>query len=199
MSEIPSVPPTPVPPVTPAPVHRSLIRWTNLPVPIPNLQGGTLATGFDVIWKLAITVIVILLLVHPGCLDRLRPVPPGPTPPGPTPPGPNVPLSLVAPFSTDTDADKAASARTLATVYRNQAPAAADRADVATIADLDKAVRDASIAAIGALTLPNTRSAIGAYLRSRITAQRDTPLTPALRSQIKGEFARIATALEALH
>lgn len=194
MSEVPnSSNPLAGPPPPVSPDHARPIRWVEVPVPIPNVQVAPISTAFDILWKTTITVLVALILINPSCLRRPWPIPPGPGPtPGPT-------LSLATAFAADTDPDKITSARSLASVYRNQAPAAADRVDITTIGDLDRTVRDASVQAIGALTLANTRTAIGTYLHSRIPTKRETPLTAALRTQIKAEFTKVALALEALH
>lgn len=117
---------------------------------------------------------------------------PPPDPIDPPPPPPTDPLgkALAAAYAADSGKDKRPA---LASVFREAAKKASDEA-LFEVKDLVAFVAERRKATVGD-ALPITRGAIGEYLDANL---KGGFLNPASRQLAEAEFAKIATALEAL-
>ncbi len=122
----------------------------------------------------------------------------GPSPNPPIPPAPTDSLvaALQAAYSSDADANKAALLSNLAgCVSTVVAKAQAQGAAIQTDTDLYTFIHNTANAAVGAGTLMKTRTAVGAYLSTKLPVASGVPLTPAIWSAAAQAYQDVATAL----
>jgi hypothetical protein len=132
--------------------------------------------------------------------------PPGPPPPPPPPPGPPVPPPpapdaelaklLADAFAKDTDTDKVTNKGKLASLYRAAASTTVNDTGLTTVKDIDAVIRKTSQDAIGLLTVPNLRDAIGAWLSKQLPTKKETPLDDSLRQKYRAAYTALADSLE---
>jgi hypothetical protein len=126
------------------------------------------------------------------------PAPPGPTPPGPTPPTPGDPLAATLAAAYRADGSPAASAKTLASLYRVAATSTVNDPALATAGDLLNTMSKAAAALVPLPALKSTREAIAAELKTKLPAAPSAPLDAPTRKLCADQFARVATLLESI-
>lgn len=143
-------------------------------------------------------VIRVTLSVDNGVPPPNPPDPPKP----PTPPIPGPDNILVKAFKAgydkDTDTDKATSVAKLAVIYQQAAKVTAPDTAFKTVGELDTALRTSTQGAIGVLTIPNTRDAIGVWTKTQLPTPRTTPIDDMLRQRYIATWSAIGNALSEL-
>ncbi len=136
-----------------------------------------------------------LIIVVPPPPPLPIPPPTPPVPPGPTP-SEELTAALTAAFAKDKDADKAMKVSQLAAVFRQAAKVTAMDSNYKTAKDIDDAIRFASQGAVGVLSIPNTRDAVGTWLRSQLPVLGQTVLDDQLRQKYVASWTVLALSLD---
>lgn len=125
----------------------------------------------------------------------LPPIPPGPIPP--IPPSPDeLTKALSEAYSKDTDANKAKFKTDLASVYRIAADKLVSNPSMKTVKDIDAVIRATAQDAIGFLSIPNTRNAVGKWVSNQLPIAVATPLDDVLRAKARATYTAVATSLD---
>ncbi len=170
--------PTPAPAPWTLPTLSSMWTWA-------KVQAGP-----------ALLVVAILAVLAFGWEHWVHPTP-GPVPPIPSPTDPFI-STLQAAYATDTDANKATLKGQLAAVFAQGSSVTVNDTSLKSVADLLTKMQANANADVGASTLKNARSAIGAELASRLPTAPSTPLDATTRSLCGKQFARISSLLGAI-
>lgn len=176
------------------------IGWTVVPAPPQRtVQGGLLIFALKpgVEYSVAVTVVDFdKKTIDTGTKTvsfAAPPVPPPPPPPPPPAPDSGFVSAVKTAYASETAADKAASVKALASLYRTAATTSVTLPSVKTYGDLFTDLKTVSVTLLPPTAIPAVRKAVGARLNASLGTNQSAAID---RTLTAAEFLAVAAALE---